>query len=87
MASIYQIFFLNQDPSHKSSECPQAQKWGEAIRSKLVIGLFDSDTFLLTENPLPVDGIIPTKLAFKTKLNSYESLDKLKARFCLRGHM
>ena len=49
------------------------------------MGLFDSDTFSLTEKPLPADEIIPTKLALKTKLNSYGGLDKLKARICLRG--
>ena len=60
------------------------EKWGEAIRSELV-GLFDSDTFSLIDKPLPADEIIPTKLAFKTNLNSYGGLDKLKARFCMRG--
>ena len=61
-------------------------KWGEAIRSELT-GLFDSDTFSLVEKPLPADEIIPVKLAFKTKLNSYGGLDKLKARICMRGDM
>ena len=28
------------------------EKWGEAIRSELV-GLFDSDTFSITDKPLP----------------------------------
>ena len=46
------------------------EKWGEAIGSELV-GLFDSETFSLRDKPLPADEIIPTKLAFKTKLNSY----------------
>ena len=61
-------------------------KWGEAIRSELT-ELFDSETFSLNEKPLPADEIIPTKLAFKTKLNSYGSLDKLKARICMIGDM
>ena len=39
------------------------------------------------EKPLPADEIIPVKLAFKTKLNSYGGLDKLKARICMRGDM
>ena len=42
------------------------EKWGEAIRSELV-GFFDSDTFSLIDKPLPVDEIIPTKLAIKLK--------------------
>lgn len=62
------------------------EKWGEEIRSEL-IGLFNSDTFSLIDKPLPVDEIISTKLAFKTKLNSYGGLDKLKARICMRGDM
>ena len=62
------------------------EKWGEAIRSEL-IGLFNSDTFSLIGKPLPADEIIPIKLAFKTKLNSYGGLDKLKARICMRGDM
>ena len=62
------------------------EKWGEAIRSE-VTGLFDSDTFLLNEMPLPADEIIPTKLACKNKLNIYGGFDKLKARICLRGYM
>ena len=41
------------------------EKWEEAIRSE-VTGLFDNDTFLLNEKPLPADEIIPTKLACKT---------------------
>ena len=57
------------------------EKWGEAIRSE-VTGLFDNDTFLLNEKPLPADEIIPAKLACKTKLNVYGDLDKLKARIC-----
>ena len=62
------------------------ERWGEAIRAELT-GLFDCDTFSLTEKPFPADEIIPTKLALKTKLNSYGGLDKLKARICLRGDM
>ena len=61
-------------------------KWGEAIRSE-INGLFDNDTFILDEKPLPADEIIPAKLACKTKLNIYGGLDKLKARVCLRGDM
>ena len=30
------------------------EKWGEAIRSELT-GLFNSDTFSLTDKPLPAD--------------------------------
>ena len=67
-------------PSHTK------EKWGEAIRAEIT-GLFDSGTFSLNEKPLPADEIIPTKLAMKTKLNSYGGLDKLKARICLRGDM
>ena len=33
------------------------ENWGEAIRSE-VTGLFDNDTFLLNEKPLPADEII-----------------------------
>ena len=61
-------------------------KWGEAIKSEIT-GLFDNDTFVLDEKPLPADEIIPAKLACKTKLNIYGGLDKLKARVCLRGDM
>ena len=50
-------------------------------------GLFDNDTFILNKKPLPADEIIPIKLAYKTKLNIYGGLDKLKARICLRGDM
>ena len=46
------------------------EKWGEAIRPEVIV-LFDNDTFLLNENPLPVDEIIPAKLACKTKLSIY----------------
>ena len=60
------------------------EKWGDTIRAEIT-GLFDSGTFLLNEKPLSADEIIPTKLAMKTKLNSYGGLDKLKARICLRG--
>ena len=38
--------------------------------------LFDNDTFILNENPLSDDEIIPTKLACKTKLNINEVLDE-----------
>ena len=62
------------------------EKWGEDIRAEIT-GLFDSGTFSLNEKPLPTDEIIPTKLAMKTKLNSYGGLDKIKARICLRGDM
>ena len=56
-----------------------------AIRSELT-GLFDNETFSLTDRPLPTDEIIPTKMALKKKLNSSGGLDKeLKARICLRG--
>ena len=37
--------------------------------------------------PLLADEIISTKLAFKTKLNIYGGLDKLKARIYMRGNM
>ena len=43
--------------------------------------------FHLLKKTLPADENIPTKLALKTKLNSYGGLDKLKARICLRGDM
>ena len=62
------------------------EKWGEAIRAEFT-GLFDCDTFSLTEKPFPADEIIATKLALKTKSNSYGGLDKLKTRICLRGYM
>ena len=62
------------------------EKWGSAI-SKEVYGLFDNDTFDLSEAPLPTDEIVPVKLALKAKLNAYGGLDKLKARICLRGDM
>ena len=55
-------------------------KQGEAIKSE-PIRLFDSETFSFVDKPLPADKIILTKLAFKTKLNSYGGLDKVKARF------
>ena len=61
-------------------------KWGEAIKSEIT-GLFDNETFVLDEKPLPADEIIPAKLACKTKLNIYGGLDKLKARVCLRGDL
>ncbi len=35
-------------------------KWGEAIKSEIT-GLFDNDTFVLDEKPLPADEIIPAK--------------------------
>ena len=73
--------------SHVLRLSPHIQdKWGEALRSELT-GLFDSETFSLIGKPLPADEIIPTKLAFKTKLNSYGDLDKLKARICMTGDM
>ena len=61
-------------------------KWGTAIYRE-VKGLFDSNTFGLSDRPLPTDEIVPVKLALKTKLNSHGGLDKLKARVCLRGDM
>ena len=61
-------------------------KWGAAIK-KEVLGLFDNDTFDTNERALPADEVIPVKCAFKTKLNAYGGLDKLKARICLRGDM
>ena len=61
-------------------------KWGEAIKSE-IIGLFDNDTFILNEKPLPADEIFPAKLACKTKLNIYGGLHELKATICLRGDM
>ena len=61
-------------------------KWGTAIH-KEIKGLFDSDTFGLSDRALPDDEVIPVKLALKTKLNSHGGLDKLKARVCLRGDM
>ena len=48
-------------------------------------GLFDNDTFILNEKPLPADVIIPAKLACKTKLSIYGGLDKLKITIYLRG--
>ena len=52
---------------------------GHAIK-KEILGLFDNDTFDISERALPADEIIPVKCAFKAKLNSYGGLDKLKAR-------
>ena len=46
------------------------EKWGDVMRGEL-IGIFDSDTFSLIEEPLPFKEILPTKLALKTKLNSH----------------
>ena len=60
-------------------------RWGDAIR-KEIQGLFDNDSFD-TNKALLADKIIPVKCAFKTKLNSYGGVDKLKARICLRGDM
>ena len=57
------------------------EKWGEATRVEIT-GLFDSGTFLLNEKLLPVEEIILTKLVMKSKSNSYDGLDKLKARIC-----
>ena len=37
-------------------------KWGEAIKSE-IIGLFDNDTFVLDEKPLPADEIIPANFS------------------------
>ena len=61
-------------------------KWGEAIKSEIT-GLFDNETFIPNEKPLPYDEIIPSKLACRTKLNMYGGLDKLKAWICIRGDM
>ena len=47
--------------------------------------LFDNGTFDVTEMALSADEVIPVKLALKAKLNSHGSLDKFKARICLRG--
>ena len=44
-------------------------------------------TFDTTEKALPADEVIPVKCAFKTKLNAYGGLDKLKARICICGDM
>ena len=41
---------------------------------------FDNGAFEVTERSLPVDEVIPVKLALKAKLNSHGGLDKLKAR-------
>ena len=46
-----------------------------------------NDTFDTTERALPADEVMPVKCAFKSKLNSYGVLDKLKARICVRGDM
>ena len=62
------------------------EKWGSVISGETQ-GLFENNTFDPNERPLPVDEILPVKLALKTKLNSYGGLDKLKARVCLRGDM
>ena len=62
------------------------EKRGTTI-SREVYGLFDNETFDLSEGPLPTDEIVPVKLALKAKLNAYGGLDKLKARICLRGDM
>ena len=61
-------------------------KWGTAIK-KEVLGLFDNDTFDTNEKALPADEVIPVKCAFKTKLNAYGGLNKLKARICLCDDM
>ena len=45
-------------------------KWGEAIKSELT-GLFDNNTFILNEKPVPADEIIPAKIVYKTKQNIY----------------
>ena len=62
------------------------EKWGTAIK-KEIVGLFDNDTFDTNERALPADEVIPVKCAFKTKLNAYGGLDKLKARICICGDM
>ena len=62
------------------------EKWGTAIRQEIT-GLFDNETFDINKKALPADEVIPVKCAFKTKLNSYGGLDKLKARICVRGDM
>lgn len=36
---------------------------------------------------LLADEVIPVHCTFKTKLNSYGGLDKLKAKMCIRGDM
>ena len=61
-------------------------RWDDATR-KEIQGLFDNGTFDTNQIALPADEIILVKCAFKTKLNSYGGLDKLKARICLRGDM
>ena len=75
--SLYQILKLSDHIK---------EKWGTAIK-KEIVGLFDNDTFDTNERALPADEVIPVKCAFKTKLNAYGGLDKLKARICIRGDM
>ena len=58
---------------------------GGVVIYKEIKGLFDSDTFSLSDRPFPTDGIVPVKLVLKTTLNSHGGIDKLKARVCLRG--
>ena len=43
----------------------------------------EKNTFSLSEKILPADEIILEILVLKTKLNSYDGLDKLKAIICL----
>ena len=75
--SLYQILKLSDHIK---------DKWGTAIK-KEIVGLFDNDTFNTNERALLADEVIPAKCAFKTKLNAYGGLDKLKAMmilsFCL----
>ena len=65
---------------------PIRDRWGKSIR-KEIKRLFDNGTFDVHEKVLPADEVVPVKCAFKTKLNSYGRLDKLKARICVRGDM
>ena len=75
--SLYQILKLSDHIK---------DKWGTAIK-KEIDSLFDNGAFDTNERALPADEVIPVKCAFKTKLNAYGGLDKLKARICIRGHM
>ena len=59
---------------------------GETIRVE-IIGILDSGTFSLNEKSLPANETISTKLAMKTKLNNYGSLDKLNNGIHLRDDM
>ena len=62
------------------------EKWGGATISE-ILALFDIDTCILNERPLPADEITPIKLACDVKSNIYGGLDKLQTRICLRGNM